>query len=136
VDAVASAARDADVLHISAHGRHALDNPLFSGLQLADGTLFGYDIDRMPRVPDVVVLSACEVGRSSVRWGEEAIGMTRAWLHAGAACVVAAPAAVADDIACDLLGAVHAGLAAGQSPAEALAAVDLLSPFQCHGSGF
>ena len=41
------------------------------------------------QVPDVVLLSACEVGRSSVRWGEELIGMTAAWLHAGARCVIA-----------------------------------------------
>ena len=40
-----------DVLHIAAHGRHAVDNPLFSGLELADGTLFGYDIDLIPKVP-------------------------------------------------------------------------------------
>ena len=36
-------------LHIAAHGRHAADNPLFSGLELADGALFGYDIDLIPR---------------------------------------------------------------------------------------
>ena len=92
------------MLHVAAHGRHAADNPLFSGLELADGTLFGYDIDLIPSVPDTVVLSACEVGRSSVRWGEEAIGMTRIWLHAGARCVIASPVVVADDDACELLG--------------------------------
>lgn len=136
VDDVTALAGSVGILHVAAHGRHAVDNPLFSGLDLADGTLFGYDIDRMPRVPDVVVLSACEVGRSAVRWGEEAIGMTRAWLHAGAACVIAAPVVVADDVACELLGAMHAGLAAGRSPAEALAGVGVVAPFQCHGSGF
>lgn len=129
-----------DVLHIAAHGRHAVDNPLFSGLELADGTLFGYDIDLMPDVPATVVLSACEVGRSSVRWGEEAIGMTRIWLHAGTRCVIAAPVIVADDVACELLGAMHEGLAAGDSPSEALASASdrtgIVAPFQAHGSGF
>ena len=91
-------------------------------MELADGTLFGYDIDLMPDVPHTVVLSACEVGRSSVRWGEEAIGMTRIWLHAGTRCVIAAPVIVADDVACELLGAMHEALAAGEAPAEALAA--------------
>jgi len=140
VDAVADLAAASSVLHIAAHGRHASDNPLFSGLELADGALFGYDIDRIPRLPDTVVLSACEVGRSSVRWGEEALGMTRTWLHAGTRCVIAAPVVVADDVACELLGGVHAGLAAGESPAEALAAASartgLVTPFECHGSGF
>jgi hypothetical protein len=140
VDAFTELAADLDIVHISAHGRHAIDNPQFSALELADGALFGYDIDRMPRVPQTVILSACEVGRSSVRWGEEAIGMTRVWLHAGARCVIAAPVVVADDVACELLGAMHEALAAGHAPAEALAAASartgIVAPFQSHGAGF
>jgi hypothetical protein len=140
VAGVAGLAAEVDVLHIAAHGRHAIDNPLFSGLELVDGALFGYDVDLIPSVPDTVVLSACEGGRSSVRWGEEAIGMTRVWLHAGTRCVIAAPVIVADDEACELLGAMHEGLAAGRAPAEALAAASartgIVAPFQSHGSGF
>lgn len=140
VDRVTALASSVDVLHVAAHGRHAVDNPLFSGLELADGTLFGYDIDLMPEVPETVVLSACEVGRSSVRWGEEAIGMTRIWLHAGTRSVVAAPVVVADDAACELLGAMHQALAGGAAPAEALAgaaeSTGIVAPFQVHGVGF
>ena len=140
VAAVTELAATTDVLHIAAHGRHAVDNPLFSGFELDDGILFGYDVDLIPRVPATVILSACELGRSSVRWGEEALGMTRVWLHAGADCVIAAPVAVPDDVAGELLSAVHTGLAEGAAPAVALAraAVDtgLSAPFQCHGDGF
>jgi len=140
VDAVTSLASRVDVLHIAAHGRHAVDNPMFSGLELADGTLFGYDIDLIENVPDTIVLSACEVGRSSVRWGEEAVGMTRVWLHAGARCVVAAPVVVADDDACGLLAVMHEGLAAGIPPsvalADASARTGIVAPFQVHGAGF
>lgn len=128
-----------DLLHIAAHGRHAADNPLFSGFELADGTLFGYDVDLIASPPHTVVLSACELGRSSVRWGEEALGMTRVWLHAGTRCVIAAPVVVPDDVACDLLSAVHAEIERGAAPAVALAtasdATGLRAPFQCHGSG-
>jgi len=140
VDAVTSLAARVDVLHVAAHGRHAVDNALFSGLELSDGTLFGYDIDRIDHVPDVIVLSACEGGRSSVRWGEEAVGMARIWLSAGARCVIATPVVVADDDACELLGTLHGELAAGRAPAEALAAAStrtgLVTPFQTHGTGF
>lgn len=140
VTALVGLASDVDVLHIAAHGRHAADNPMFSGLELADGTLFGYDIDLIEKVPGTVILSACEVGRSSVRWGEEAVGMTRVWLHAGTRSVVAAPVVVADDVACDLLGTMHEGLAAGLPPSEALAAAStrtgIVAPFQVHGAGF
>ncbi len=119
--AVSDLARGVDVLHVAAHGRHSAENPMFSGLELADGPWFGYDIDQLPQVPDVVLLSACEVGRSSVRAGEELIGMTAAWLHAGSRCVVASSAAVSDVAAHDVLGAVHRSLAAGLDPAVALA---------------
>ncbi len=140
VDAVTALAARVDVLHVAAHGQHAVDNPLFSGLELADGTLFGYDIDRIAHVPDIVVLSACEGGRSSVRWGEEAIGMARIWLSAGARCVIATPVVVADSAACDLLSAMHEGLAAGHDASRALAEAStrtgLVTPFQAHGAGF
>ncbi len=138
--AVSELAGRVDVLHVAAHGRHSAENPLFSGLELVDGTWFGYDIDQLPDVPDVVLLSACEVGRSSVRWGEELIGMTAAWLHAGARCVVASPAAVNDNAAHDVLVRVHDALASGADPATALAGtVSAVSadaapaPFLCFG---
>ena len=120
--AVSELAASVDVLHVAAHGRHSSENALFSGLQLADGPWFGYDIDQLRQVPDVVLLSACEVGRSTVRWGGELIGMTTAWLHAGARRVIASAAAVNDGAAYDVLVAVHQQLAAGVEPAAALAA--------------
>lgn len=120
--AVSELAAGVDVLHIAAHGRHSSESPLFSGLQLVDGPWFGYDVDQLAAVPDVVLLSACEVGRSTVRWGEELIGMTAAWLHAGARCVIASPAAVADVAAYDAFVRLHRGLVSGLAPAEALAA--------------
>ena len=137
---VAALAEQVDVLHIAAHGRHAADNPLFSGIELADGPWFGYDIDTIERVPAVVVLSACELGRSAVRWGEEALGMAQSWLHAGARCVIAAPASVNDAVAHEVLTAAHGLLAAGIAPADALAAASLrtatTSGFQCYGAGW
>jgi tetratricopeptide (TPR) repeat protein len=119
--AVSALADSVDVLHVAAHGRHSAENAMFAGVQLVDGPWFGYDIDRLRQVPDVVLLSACEVGRSTVRSGEELIGMTTAWLHAGARCVIASPAAINDQAAYGVLVAVHERLAAGLDPAAALA---------------
>lgn len=137
---VSALAERVDVLHVSAHGRHSADNPLFSGIELIDGPWFGYDIGQLPRVPSAVVLSACELGRSAVRWGLEALGMSQAWLHAGARCVIASPAIVGDSAACDLLSAAHDLLAAGAAPADALATasatVGFSSSFQCYGAGW
>jgi CHAT domain-containing protein len=138
--AVSELACEVDVLHLAAHGKHSSENPLFSGVQLIDGSWFGYDIDQLTAVPDIVILSACEVGRSSVRAGEELIGMTAAWLHAGARCVIASAASVSDDVAHDVLTKVHARLAQGIAPdialAEAVPAVDAErppAPFVCFG---
>lgn len=120
--AVSDVAASVDVLHLSAHGRHSAENPLFSGVELVDGPWFGYDIDQLAHVPDVVLLSACEVGRSEVRYGEELIGMTAAWQHSGVRSVIASAAAVNDEAAHDVLLGVHRGLRAGLDPAAALAA--------------
>jgi hypothetical protein len=130
-----------DVFHVAAHGRHSADNPLFSGLELVDGPWFGYDIDQVRSIPSTVILSACELGRSTIRWGEESIGMTAAWLHAGARCVIASPALVDDDVACEVLAATHQMLADGAQPADALASAMAVidggvAPFICFGSGW
>jgi tetratricopeptide (TPR) repeat protein len=120
-EAVSQLASSVDVLHVAAHGRHSAENPMFSGLELVDGPWYGYDLDQLRAVPDVVVLSACEVGASTVRWGEELIGMASAWLHAGTRRVVASAAAVNDAAAFEALVGVHEQLAAGVDPAVALA---------------
>lgn len=137
---VARLAERVDVLHVSAHGRHSAENPLFSGLQLADGPWFGYDIDQLSAVPTAVILSSCELGRSAVRWGQEALGMSQAWLHAGTRCVIASPASVNDSVACDVLSAAHALMATGMPPVDALVAAsgstDRASTFQCYGAGW
>ncbi len=69
------------------------------------------------------MLSACELGRVSVRYGEEAIGMSAAWLHAGARTVLSSPVLIADDVACETFAAWHALVADGSAPADALAQV-------------
>jgi CHAT domain-containing protein len=90
-----------------------------------------------------VVLSSCELGRASVRSGDEVVGMTAAWLHAGARCVTSSPTLVADGVACEVLAGWHARVAKGDAPADALAdAVRDLdedaapSPFLSFGAGW
>jgi CHAT domain-containing protein len=139
---VSRVAAEVDLLHVAAHGRHSADSPLFSGLKLVDGTWHGYDIDQLPHVPQLVVLSACELGRSAVRWGAETLGATVAWQHAGSACVIASPTRVGDDVACEVLTATHSALAAGHSPSDALASArasagaEAVVPFTCFGAGW
>ena len=139
-DQVAALAEQVDVLHLAGHGTHPGENPLFAAVELVDGPWFGYDIDQLATVPSTVVLSACELGRASVRSGEESVGMTAAWLHAGARTVLSSPVVIADDIACDALARWHALVARGQAPADALAEVaasaDDLVPLLTFGAGW
>lgn len=137
---VAETAERVDVLHLAGHGRHTRENPLFSAVELADGPWFGYDVDQLARTPATVVLSACELGRVTVRSGEEAIGMSAAWLHAGARTVLSSPVLIADDVACEVMARWHALVAGGAAPADALAEVaagaDDVVAMLCFGGGW
>lgn len=140
-EAVGAMAGHVDLLHLAAHGHHVADNPLFSNLELVDGPWFGYDLDQLPQVPETVILSACELGATTIRRGDELLGLTTAWLHAGARCVIASPASVSDEVAAAILPDMHAELARGVPPADALAAAtamhpESLSTFQCYGAGW
>ena len=128
------------VVHVAAHGVHRGENPMFSSLSLTGGPLFAYELDQRGRVPEHVVLSACDVGRSTVRAGEEALGLTSVLLQLGTTAVVAGVARVHDDAAAEVMQRYHGQLARGRDAAEALALaagqVGLPSPFVCFGAAW
>jgi CHAT domain-containing protein len=124
--------------HLAAHGHDERENFLFSRLDLADGPLMAYDVQQLAAPPGQVILSACDVGRSVVRPGEELLGFTAALLYIGTATVISSVARVADDAAVGIMTAYHERLSTGARPAMALAeaaAADPFSPFVCFGSG-
>ncbi len=136
--AVLPALDGAPLVHLAAHGHHDQENFLFSRVDLADGPLMAYDIQRLTAAPRHVVLSSCDVGRTTVRPGEEILGFTAALLYIGTATVTASVARVGDEAAVGTMAAYHRLLAAGTRPAEALAtatAGDPFSPFVCFGGG-
>jgi tetratricopeptide (TPR) repeat protein len=138
VDATLRALDGASLAHLAVHGHHDRDNVLFSSLDLADGPLMAYDVQRLATAPRQVVLSACDVGRSVVRPGNEVLGFTAALLHSGTATVISSVTRVADDITPGVMTAYHRALQAGASPAQALATANArepLSPFVCFGAG-
>lgn len=138
VPAALAAMDGAGLVHIAAHGRFREEQPLFSCVELADGPLFGYDVQRLQRPPRTVVLSACDAGRAAVWPGGEAIGMATALLRCGTATVIASLLPVPDRQAVRLVTALHAGLSAGQGPATALAGAQAEHGhlgFVCFGAG-
>ncbi len=131
------------LLHIAAHGHHEPDNPLFSGVLLADGLLYGYDVAPNPAIPAQVVLSSCDVGRTDDRPGSEPLGLVAALLRSGVSTVIAGTSRVSDEVAATVMAGYHLRLSVGQSPANALAGAikDLAgddsdpAPFTCFGAG-
>jgi hypothetical protein len=112
---------DVEVAHLACHGRFRTDNPMFSNLELADGPLTVFDLERLRRSPSVVVLAACDVGATAVSAGDELLGVTSALHRAGTRQVVASLVPVSDAAVVELMVELHRGLLAGARPAEALA---------------
>jgi hypothetical protein len=124
--------------HLAAHGYHDRENVLFSRLHLADGPLMAYDIQQLATAPRQVILSACDVGRTVIRPGEEFLGFSAAMLYVGTQTVISSVTRVPDEDAMGVMTGYHRALSAGAPPAEALATASAshpLSPFVCFGSG-
>jgi CHAT domain-containing protein len=107
-------------VHLAAHGEFRPDNPLFSGLALADGWLTTLDIFDLRLRASLVTLSACQSGQSQVGGGDELLGLLRAFLYAGAASLVVSLWAVEDQSTAELMGVFYDKLAQGWSKGAAL----------------
>ena len=121
VDAVTSGLDGASVAHLSAHGRIHPNNPLFTSLTFADGPLTVYDVERLRQAPQVVVLAACDVGRSAVQAGDEIMGLSATFLALGTRHVIASVVPVPDAETVPLMIAFHQRLVGGETPMSALA---------------
>ena len=121
VRAVARAFEGRWLAHVAAHGSFRADNPQFSSLEVADGPLTVYDIERITRPPQWIVLSACDAGRSAVHPGDELMGTSAALLSLGARGIVASAAPVPGDGVSAVMVDLHRQLARGACLAQALA---------------
>jgi CHAT domain-containing protein len=113
------------MLHIAAHGDFRADNPLFSGLALADGWLTTFDIFGLRLQASLVTLSACQTGRNVIGGGDELLGLMRAFLCAGAASLVLSLWAVEDRSTAQLMEMFYDRLAQGWSKGQALRSAQL-----------
>ena len=116
---VRSALASSSVVHLAAHGHHVDQSPLFSSLDVADGPLFAHEL-AAPVAAELVILSACDVGRSRGRVGDEPLGLAAALLILGVQCVVAATSPVHDAVAAAAMGDLHERLVDGADVATAL----------------
>lgn len=122
--AVRSAASDAGVVHLACHGLFRGDNLAYSSFRLADRWVGADDIASFSLDGAVLVLSACESGRSGAG-GEQAAGLARGFLSAGARSVVVSQWLADDRCTAELMVNMHHHLAGDADPAAALRAAQL-----------
>ncbi len=119
------AAPEAAVLHLATHGLISEDQPLASSLLLGqgegeDGYLRVDEITGLDLHADLVVLSGCRTGLGRLS-GDGILGLTRAFLYAGARSVVVSQWDVSDQATAGFMDRFYAQLAAGRGKAAALA---------------
>ncbi|MFN8491566.1 MAG: CHAT domain-containing protein [Caldilineaceae bacterium] len=94
---------ECSLLHIASHGLFRGDNPMFSALKLHGGWLTASEVTQLDLTGALVTLSACESGRSQIMGGDEIIGLTYAFLSAGAASLVVSQWLVQDSVTATLM---------------------------------
>jgi CHAT domain-containing protein len=122
-------------LHFATHGYLDTERPSLSALVLSqidernqpeDGFLRVNDIYNMRLTAELVVLSACQTGLGKEVRGEGLMGLTRAFLYAGAPRVIVSLWNVNDRATADLMTSLYRGmLREGKSPSAALRAAQL-----------
>jgi hypothetical protein len=117
-------------VHFATHGVLDLDRPQLSGLlfsPVADTDPYWRAAEIMRRriVARLVVTSACETAHGRHVVGEGALGLSRAFLIAGAASVCASLWQIPDDASTELMQRLYEGIAGGERPAAALRSAQL-----------
>lgn len=114
-----SAAPHTRILHIATHGFFRRDNPLFSAIRLGDGFLSLFDLYRLDLKADLVTLSGCSTGLSTVVGGDELLGLTRGLLHAGARAVLLSLWDVQDESTAEYMAMFYRRMSEGENAAVA-----------------
>lgn len=115
----------AGYLHFAVHGRLDGERPESSALVLApspgeDGLLRVEEIARLRLKSRLAVLAACDSGMGPLQRGEGILGLTRAFLHAGAAQVLVTLWPVTDQSAGRAMTKFYQRLRSGESVVKAL----------------
>ncbi|HEY0324340.1 MAG TPA: CHAT domain-containing tetratricopeptide repeat protein [Pyrinomonadaceae bacterium] len=109
------------VLHIATHGLLDAERPQFTGLVLSlvgnktgDGFLRTDEIFNLNLGSPLVMLSACETGLGKEKKGEGVIGLTRAFMYAGAPTVGVSLWSVGDRSTAELMTGFYKRMLTGQ----------------------
>ena len=115
-----------DLFHYAGHATFAGLEGWESALPLAGGARFEIgDVLTLPRVPQWVVLSGCETGRTAGETAGEAVSLAHAFLLAGSRAALAATRPVEDEIAREIFSDFYRRWTHGEKASEALRAAQL-----------
>jgi len=111
------------VVHLATHGLVDPAEPVRSSVALSaadgeDGYFHTLEILATPMRSDLVVMSACESARGKVSRGEGVVGLSRAFLAAGAESVVASLWAVSDESTAELMKVFYDRMFGKKHPAS------------------
>jgi CHAT domain-containing protein len=116
------------VLHFATHGLLDAERPQFTGLALSlvgdaesDGFLRTDEVFNLKLGTPLVMLSACETGLGREKRGEGVIGLTRAFMYAGAPTVGVSLWSVGDNSTAALMSDFYKRLLTKQSPTPSAA---------------
>lgn len=122
-------------VHFATHGFIDSDHPELSGIVLSmvddkgapqNGFLRAHEIFNLKLPAELVVLSACQTGLGKEVRGEGLVGMTRAFMYAGAPRVVVSLWSVSDRATAELMARFYRGMLKEKlRPAAALRAAQL-----------
>jgi CHAT domain-containing protein len=111
-------------LHFVTHGTASITRPLDSAVILSKSgdsyKLYARDILQHPLSAELVTISACEGAGGRAYSGEGLIGLSWAFLHAGAHNVVGALWEVNDSAAPQIMDTFYSEMSKGKDPASAL----------------
>ncbi len=118
---LARVVRGARLVHLATHGLLDSRTPLFSGLVATDTLVTVSDIMQWDMQAELTVLSACQTGLGGFQGagGDEMVGLSRAFQHAGSRSVLASLWKVSDVATAEWMAELHRALAQGRSPAQA-----------------
>jgi CHAT domain-containing protein len=122
-------------VHFATHGLLDTLRPELSGIVLSlvdeqgrqqNGFLFAHEVYNLKLPAELVVLSGCQTGLGKEIKGEGFVGLTRGFMYAGAARVMASLWKVNDQATAELMERFYRGvLRKKQRPAEALRAAQI-----------
>jgi CHAT domain-containing protein len=102
-----------NIVHLATHGVFNKNEPIYSYLvfvpeQEEDGKLTASEVFGLNLTDNkVVTLSACETGLGSVSQGDELVGLSRAFIYAGAPSVIVSLWSVSDESTANIMVSMY-----------------------------